>query len=441
MSANAHRKALMRRLPDGLIVLAAAPPVVRNNDVEFRYRQDSSFLWLTGVGEPGYALLLDPRRGEEVLFCPRPSQQHAVWLGHIPSLAEARRRFGVADVADVSGLERAIAKRVRGHGPVYADARATKRVRRASRRARIERASLEDALQELRVIKDAGEVALLERANTATAAGHLAAMRLARPGLREFQIQAELERHFRFQGGDDLGYNSIVAAGANSAVLHYTRNDDLLRRGELMLIDAGAECGGYAADVTRCFPISGRFSARQRDVYEVVLAAQEACIDFARPGVTSMDWQRLAERKLAEGLRSLGLLRGSTDELVETEAIRVFFPHGIGHTLGLDVHDVRGGRKRQLRASRTGRLRFRARLEPGFVITVEPGVYFIAALIQDPKLRAKHRRRVNFALAERYLGFGGVRIEDDVVVRAGGPPRNLTRVPKRVRDVEGACAA
>jgi Xaa-Pro aminopeptidase len=175
-------------------------------------------------------------------------------------------------------------------------------------------------------------------------------------------------------------------------------------------------------------------------VYEAVLRTQLSCLDFARAGVTSMDLQRRSEELLAEGLKDLGLLKGGSEELVETQAVRVFYPHGIGHTLGLDVHDVQGGKRRRLPKRRSGRLRFRARLEPGFVMTIEPGLYFMPVLLHDREVRRKHRGRVDFARAERFLSVGGVRIEDDIVIRQEGPPRNLTRVPKSVAEVEAACA-
>ncbi len=437
-ATRAHRRALMRRLPDGLILLTAAPEAVRNGDVHHPYRQSSDFLWLTGVEASGYALLLDPRRGKEVLFIPRLTQMHAVWLGHIPSRQEAREAFGIREVRYSAELPKAL--RRRGRGVLHANSRGAALARREARSLRPESRDLRQALDELRVFKDAAELALLAKASAATAAGHLAAMRAARPGMFEYQVQAELERAFKAAGCAQLGYGSIVAGGRNSAVLHYVANECRLGAGDLLLVDAGAEYRGYTADVTRTFPVSGRFSPRQREVYEVVLAAQERCIDYARAGNTSMDVQRLSERVLAEGLRDLGLLRGSVDELVETEAVRVFYPHGIGHTLGLDVHDVQGGRKRRLRLRRSsGKLRFRARLEPGFVITIEPGIYFMEALLRDPKVRRKHRARIDFAKAERWLPVGGVRIEDDVVVRAEGPPGNLTTVPKTVAAVEAAC--
>jgi Xaa-Pro aminopeptidase len=433
-----HRRALMRRLPDGLVLLIAAREVVRNGDVHHPYRQSSDFLWLTGVESPGYALLLDPRRGTETLFVPRLTQMHAVWLGHIPSRQEAREAFGIRDVRYSDELVKTLKKR--GRGRLYADPRGASLARTGARSLRPDTRELREALDELRVIKDAGEIALLARASAATAAGHLAAMRAARPGVFEYQAQAELERAFKAAGCAQLGYGSIVAGGRSSAVLHYVANDRRLAAGDLLLVDAGAEYRGYTADVTRTFPVSGRFTARQRAIYEIVLAAQERSIDYARAGHVSMDLQRLSERVIAEGLRDLGLLKGSVEELTETQAVRVFYPHGIGHTLGLDVHDVQGGRKRRLPLPRSsGRLRFRARLEPGFVITIEPGIYFMEALLRDPKIRRKHRGRIDFDRAERWLPVGGVRIEDDVVVRPGGPPRNLTTVPKTVAAVEAAC--
>lgn len=439
-ATRAHRRALMKRLPDGLIVLHAAAPARRNGDVDYRFRQGSDFLYLTGVPEPGYALVLDPKRQEEALFVPRLTQAHAVWLGHMPDLREARASFGITKVAYLDALPKAVRSRAQGYRAVYADARSRGAVARATRRARIDTPGLKEAFAELRIVKDEAEVRLLEKASAATAAGHLVAMRAARPGMWEYQVQAEMEAVFRAEGCPETGYDSIVAAGRNGAVLHYHHNHDRLRAGDLLLIDAGAEHRGYSADVTRAFPVSGRFRPRQRDVYEVVLRAQLACLDFARAGVTSMDLQRRSEEVLAEGLRDLRLLKGTTDELVETQAVRVFYPHGIGHTLGLDVHDTQGGKRRRLPRRKSGRLRFRARLEPGFVITIEPGVYFMPVLLHDQDVRKKHRGRVDFDRAEQFLGVGGVRIEDDVVVSRSGPPRNLTAVPKTVAEVEAACA-
>ena len=438
-TTRAHRRALAKRLSDGIVVLSAERPARRNGDVDYRFRQDSDFLYLTGVLEPGYALLLDPRRGEETLFVPKLTQAHAVWLGHMPDLAEAREAFGIRDVAYIGALPKALASRARGYRVAYADARSRGLVRRAAPRLRHDAPALRDAFADLRIVKDEGEIALLRKASAATAEGHLAAMRAARAGMWEYQVQAVMEQAFRMAGCPETGYDSIVAGGRNGAILHYHHNHDRLGAGDLLLIDAAAEYRGYTADVTRAFPVSGRFTSRQRDVYEAVLRTQEGCLDFARAGVTSMDVQHRSEELLAAGLKDLGLATGSVAELVDTQAVRVFYPHGIGHTLGLDVHDVQGGKGRRLPKRKSGRLRFRARLEPGFVMTIEPGLYFMPVLLDDPEVRRKHRGRIRFDEAAKFVPVGGVRIEDDVVIRSGAPPQNLTRVPKTVADVEAAC--
>ena len=340
-------------LPDGLIVLGAAPEILRNGDVHFHYRQSSDFLYLSGVAEPGCLLVLDPTRGDATLFVPRLTQQHAVWLGHIPSPREARERFGIRSVRFRDELETVL--KARGPGSSTPTAAPLPWSASSGPAPASSVASCGTPSTSFASSRTRARSGCCARASAATAAGHAAAMRFARPGLYEYQVQAELERHFRHAGGTDLGYSSIIAGGRNSAVLHYHANQARLSRGELLLIDAGAEYRGYTADVTRTFPVSGRFTSRQRDVYSIVLEAQERCIDFARAGNTSMDWQRLAERRLAEGLRDLGLLKGSLDELLESEAVRVFFPHGIGHTLGLDVHDAQGGRRRRLRKTKAVR--------------------------------------------------------------------------------------
>ena len=434
-----NRRNLMKRLPGGLLVLTSAPELIRNGDVHHQYRQSSNFLYLTGVEEPGYALLLDPKRRAETLFIPRLTQEHAVWLGHIPDLKEARKRFGARRVAYIDELPAAIRAARKGYKVCHAEGPLPSEVRAAIKGLKTTKAELDDQLSELRAFKSADEVALIRAANKATAAGHVAAMKAARPGMFEYEVQAELEREFLRAGAFHVGYGSIVAGGASSGVLHYHHNNRKLRKGDLLLIDAGAELRGYTADVTRTFPVSGKFTARQRDIYELVLAVQKHCIDRARPGITSLDLHKESERVSAEGLRDLGFLRGSTDELVENEVVRAFYPHGLSHMLGLDVHDVTGGKKRRIPVRRNGKLRYHARLEPGFVITMEPGLYFIPALLDDPAVRRKHKGRINFEKAERYYNFGGVRIEDDILVTAG-KPKNLTVAPKSVADVESICS-
>jgi len=412
------RRALSQKIEgDALILVDGGKPIPRNFDVDYVFRQNSDFLYLTGVEEAGCHLVLDPKTRKEILFVPRIDNHHRVWEGHVPGPAEARKIFGVERVMYADELRKAL-----------------------GRRKVVSKAKLRDALDDLRACKTDGELALMRRANEVSGAAHRAVMAGARAGMREYQVQAIFDAECLKAGLKHLAYPSIVATGANGAVLHYRRNDALLKDGDLLLIDAGAEDRGYAADITRTFPVNGRFTQRQKDVYSVVLAAQKSCIERARPGIVSADLHVHSMRVIAEGLKSLGLLSGETDGLVEGGAVRLFYPHGLTHMLGLDVHDVTGGKRRKMPNPTKVPVRFVAKLEPGFVITMEPGVYFIEALLNDPALRRKHKGSVDFAKAETFLDFGGVRIEDDVVVQPDGPPLNLTSVPKEIADVEAACA-
>jgi Xaa-Pro aminopeptidase len=327
----------------------------------------------------------------------------------------------------------------RGYRAVYAEPGALKTHRKSLRGLKPRPAGLAEALRELRACKTPGEVALIQRAADVTSRAHRAVMRAVRPGQFEYQAQAVFEAECRGAGLPLLAFPTIAASGTNAAVMHYHQNSARLRAGDLLLLDAGAECHGYAADITRTFPVSGRFSPRQRDVYSIVLQAQKECIAMARPGLSSADLHRHSMRVLAEGLKSLRILRGGTDGLVENGAVRLFYPHGLSHMMGLDVHDSAGGRRRQLRNPFKFLLRFVAKLEPGFVVTIEPGLYFIGALLHDAENRRKQRTSVDFGRAERFLDFGGVRIEDDILICAGGPARVLTHVPKEIREVEEAC--
>jgi len=412
---RALRRSLAKRLSGhGIVHLQGGKPIPRNFDVDYTFRQNSDFLYVTGVEEPGCHLVLDGAR--EVLLVPRVDAHHRVWEGHVPGPAEAKKLFGVDKVMYADELKKVL----RGRRPVAP-------------------AVLRDALDELRAVKTEGELALMRRANAVSGAAHQAVMKAVRPGMREYELQAVFDAACLKEGLKHLAYPSIVAAGVNSAVLHYRKNNAPLVSGDLFLIDAGAELGGYAADITRTYPVNGKFTRRQRDVYSVVLEAQKACIAKARPGVNSAELHVYSMRVIAEGLKSLGFLKGDTDGLLESGAVRLFYPHGLTHMLGLDVHDVTGGKKRILPNPEKIPVRFVAKLEPGFVITMEPGVYFIEALLMDPALRKKHKGSVNFAKAESFLDFGGIRIEDDIVIRDGAA-ENLTNVPKEIEAVEAACA-
>ena len=434
-----NRRALARRLADGLILLCGGRMQARNGDTEYDFRQNSDFLYLTGVEEPGAQLLIDPRRGRTTLFMPRIDNEHRVWLGHVPDPAEARRLYGVSRVAYCDELEAELRSARRGYRRLYADAAALKLHRKGLRGLQSAPADLGEAFSELRACKTPGELELMAHACRVTSRAHQAVMRSVRPGQAEYQAQAVFEAECRAAGLPHLAFQTIAASGTNSAVLHYHHNKARMKSGDLLLLDAGAEHHGYAADVTRTFPVNGRFTRRQKDVYSIVLEAQKACISRARPGMLSADLQRLSMTVIAEGLKSLGLLRGDSAGLVENGAVRLFYPHGFSHMMGLDVHDVTGGKRRLLRNPFQFTVRFLARLEPGFVVSAEPGIYFIRALLHDPENRRKLKASVDFSRAEKFLDFGGVRIEDDIVIQETGPARNLTDVPKEIAAVEAAC--
>ncbi|MBI5629402.1 MAG: aminopeptidase P family protein [Elusimicrobia bacterium] len=432
------RRALARRLPDGLICLSGGAPLPRNHDVEFVFRQGSDFLYLTGVEEANCHLVIDPKSGREILFMPRIDSHHRVWLGHVPGAEEARSLFQVGETLYNDQLPGELKKLKARHRRAYANPSFHRKFRKSLGLPN-KPAALRDALDELRACKSAPEIELMKRANLVSGRAHAEAMRQTRAGQYEYQVQAVFEAACLREGLRHLAYPSIVAAGANSAVLHYHRNNTRLKEGDLLLLDGGAECAGYGADITRTFPASGRFTQRQKDIYSIVLETQNACIEKARPGVVSADLHVFSMARIAEGLKSLGLLRGEVSGLIESGAVRLFYPHGLTHMLGLDVHDVTGGKKRRMANPTKVPVRFVARLEPGFVITMEPGIYFIEALLRDPELRLKHKNSVDFEKADSFLNFGGVRIEDDIVIQEEGPPLNLTGVAKEIADVEEIC--
>ncbi|HAH05448.1 MAG TPA: hypothetical protein DCM05_02805 [Elusimicrobia bacterium] len=433
-----HRKSLMSRLSDGLTLLSGGAEVLRNGDVSHPFRQDSDFLYLSGVGEPNCHLLLDPKRRTSTLFIQRIDAHHKVWEGYVPGLAECRKLYGFERVAYSDELPKRLKKAKKGYRKFYPNIAALAKHAKLLPLKKKPCLELADLLQELRALKDEGELALMKKAGDITARAHRRVMDQARPGMREYEAQALFDSACLGSGLKHLAFPSIVAAGNNGAVLHYRKNDAVLKNGELLLVDAGAEHNGYAADITRTFPVGRRFTPLQRDVYAIVLETQKSCIEMLRPGLNSAELHVHSMTMLADGLKSIGLLTGDTTGLVESEAVRLFYPHGIGHLLGLDVHDGAGGSKRKLENPFKFPIRFVAKLEPGFVITIEPGLYFIEALLNDPKKRAKYKNSVRFSKAEKMLGFGGVRIEDDLLVR-NGAPLNLTdsRVcPKEIAQIE-----
>jgi Xaa-Pro aminopeptidase len=424
-----HRRRLLERMADDEAVLLFGPPHhVRNSTTEYPYRADSDIWWLCGWEDPEVAVFLRPGDEPFTLFCQPKDKEREVWTGFRPGPEGARAHYG-ADAAFVyEDLEKELPRLLQGvstlHLALGRDAEQDTLVRGAiARSERLSRKSLlstpqsfhapSKLLHELRLHKGADEIAVMREATRLTGLGHRAAMAATRPGVNERAIEALLNYEFRRGGGNGPGYNTIVAGGANACILHYIRNREALRDGDLLLVDAGCEYQNYTGDVTRTYPVNGRFSPAQRAVYEHVLDAQRLAIDAARAGMPYRTMHDRAVRRLTEGLVDLGLLRGSIDTLVAEEKYRKYYMHGTGHWLGIDVHDA--GAYVVANASRP--------LAPGMIVTVEPGLYIPADDLDAP--------------AE--LRGIGIRIEDDILVTAGDPENLTADIPKSVADIEAIC--
>ncbi len=409
-------------------LLLSARPKLRNADTEHRYRPDSDLWRLTGLGEPHCALLLLPasngRAARSVLFLRERNAEQELWSGRRLGVERAPELLRVDEARPIEGLWSDLPGLLEGCARLCyrtgVDAQSDAAVLEVLARLRSKTRSnatlphelLDTApvLHELRLSKDQAELRAMSRAAEITCAAHASAMRSARPGMREFELEALIEYEFRRRGADAPAYGTIVAGGANACILHYVDNRDELRDGQLLLIDAGAEFEHYAADVTRTFPVGERFSAPQRELYELVLRAQLAAIDSARAGRRFDEPHATAVRVLVEGLCELGLLRDSVPAALESGAYKRFYMHRTSHWLGLDVHDagsyVREGASREL--------------APGMVLTIEPGLYV-----------AEDDREVD----ERWRGIG-IRIEDDVLVTDAGPQVLTAAAPKAPDEIE-----
>jgi Xaa-Pro aminopeptidase len=418
----ARRRRLAQAMAEGVAVVPTAPERVRNRDTHFPYRFDSHFYYLTGFAEPEAVLVLTAE-GKSLLFCRERNEEREIWDGFRHGPEAARERFAFDEAYPFGALDEKMVELLENqpalHYPVGADAEWDARAIRwlnavrAKGRAGIaapERVQDVRALiDNMRLVKDAQELGVMRRAARIAAAAHRRAMQATRPGRSEYEVEAELLYEFRRNGAQFPAYSPIVAGGANSCVLHYVFNDAPLRDGELLLIDAGCELDGYASDITRTFPINGRFSPAQREVYEIVAAAQQAAMDKVRRGNAWNEPHEAAVRVLAQGMIDLKLLPGTLEEVLEKETYKRFYMHRTGHWLGLDVHDA--GEYR-----RAGQWR---PLEPGMTLTVEPGLYLRAADDVPERLR-------NI----------GIRIEDDVVVTEGACEVITAEAPKGIAEIE-----
>ena len=419
-----RRQQLLHRMGTGVAVIPTAPEAIRNRDSHYPYRFDSYFYYLTGFAEPESVLILIAgAQPKSVLFCRDKDLEREIWDGFRYGPEGAREFFGVDEAYSISGLDelapQLLANQPRLFYALGADTAWDGRVSgwlnqlRAQVRSGVSAppdvADVRALLDDMRLIKAPEEIDTMRRAASISAAAHRRAMRATRPGAMEYEIEAELLHEFRRHGAQSPAYHSIVAGGANACVLHYVFNNARLQDGDLLLIDAGCELDGYASDITRTFPVNGRFSGPQKDLYELVLAAQTAAITAIRPGAGWNDPHEAALRVLAQGFIDVGLCQGTLDAVLESGDYRRFYMHRTGHWLGLDVHDAGNYKQGDSWLA----------LEPGMVLTVEPGCYVRPA-----------------DNVPRHFWDIGIRIEDDAVVTAGGCEIITHEVPKTVAEIE-----
>jgi Xaa-Pro aminopeptidase len=426
-----RRRQLMRLIgEDGIAILPAAPIRQRNNDVDYNYRQDSDFYYLTGFNEPDAVAVLIPGRAaaEYILFLRERDPEREFWDGKRAGPAGAVEEYGADDAFPIEDIDEILPGLLEKRSRVFYtmglnqefDQHVVSWVNTLRAQARTgthppqEFVSLDHVLHDMRLFKSRAEVVLMRRAGEIAAGAHVRAMRFCRPGRMEYEVMAELLHEFNRHGAD-ISYHPIVGAGPNSCVLHYRDNNARMNDGDLLLVDAGCEFGYYASDITRTYPVGGRYTDAQRAIYEVVLEAQHAAIAKVKPGNHWNEPHDAAVRAITLGLKRIGLLKGSLTNLIRSGAYRRFFMHRTGHWLGMDVHDVG-----DYKVGEEWRV-----FEPGMVLTVEPGIYIAAGSRGVPK---------------KFWNVG-VRIEDDVVVTRNGCEVLTDGVPKEPDQIEALMAA
>lgn len=422
-----RRKQLMQKIgPSGILILPSAPMAHRNGDYHFPYRQNSDFYYLTGFEEPESVVILAPKRkeGEFILFNRPKNRDEEIWEGIRAGQEGARKIYGANESFPIADLEKKLPELLIGRDAVHYTLgldknfdrillKAINKIRgkiRNGLQPPLSFVDITDTVHEMRLIKSPAEIAIMRKAAEISVDAHLKAMQTCKPGISEYQLEAELHYEFNRQGARFPAYTSIVGNNGNSCILHYTENNQKIAKEGVVLIDAGCEYKNYASDITRTFPASGKFSPEQRAIYDIVLEAQIAGIKAIRPGSPWNSVQDVIVKIITQGLKDLGLLKGNLSDLIEKQAYFKFYMHKSGHWLGLDVHDV--GRYKV-----DGKWR---KFQSGMILTVEPGIYISADLPGVPK---------------RFQNIG-VRIEDDVLVTPKGHEVLTKRLPKKADDVE-----
>ena len=409
-----RQKVLDKIGTDGVAVIYAAPERRRSNDTYYPYRQDSNFFYLTGFNEPDAVLVLDGLKRESILFCRDKDPQREIWDGLRCGVANACGQYRMDKSYDIEQFKKRISGCLKGHKRLFFISKQNRKLDKEVLRPWFSLqtkkhkpqeicADLQVILRDMRLIKDAVELDFLRQAAKISAAGHIQAMKSVRPDMWEYQIEGLVLSAFFQHGARNPAYNTIVAGGKNACILHYIDNQDKLKNGDVLMMDAGAEWHNYAGDISRSFPVNGKFSPAQKAVYEVVLATNKAVINAVKAGVAYEKLHKLSEEMLTQGLIDLKLLSGSLNILLKKQAFRRFYMHGIGHWLGLDVHDVDE----------------RKALQTNMCLTVEPGLY----IPDEPDIPPEFR------------GIG-IRIEDNVIVGENACEVYTADAPKEIDEIE-----
>ena len=412
-----------------IAIIPAAHEVTKSYDTEFKFHQDPDFYYLTGFPEPDAIAVIDPsnKKNPYTLFVRPRDPKMETWYGRREGVEGAKKKYGADKAISIDKFPQELAKLVNGHEKLYyrfaVDQKLDQQILNylsAQRFRRLKTAypphTIIDPIlliHDMRLHKTPEEIGLMQKSADLAADAHILAMKTAKAGMNESQIEAVIEHHFRMNGASGVAYNSIIGGGANATILHYVENNAELKDGELLLIDAGANYKGYASDITRTFPVSGRFTKPQREVYDIVLETEIACLEATVTGTTIKERQKLSIEMLTEGMKQLGLLKGKTKDLIKKKAYEKYYMHGVGHYLGLDTHDAgRYFSDHQAKESRP--------FAPGMVLTVEPGLY----IPPDDK-----------SAPSKYRGIG-IRIEDDVLVTADGNVNLTANCPKQAEEIE-----
>ena len=429
----------MRRMdPNSVAIIPAAREAVRSHDTNYRYRQNSDFFYLTGFEEPEAIAVISPAKEKKFTMFVRPrDMEQEIWNGYRAGVEGVKKDYSADEAFPVLEFDAKLVEILDGPEKLYyafgngSPALDEKLIRQLALMRETNRKPLEpprmiidptSILHEMRVFKSKEEIEIMQRAADIAAEAHVEAMKAVRPGMKEYEVEALIEAVFRRHGATGPSYTSIIGSGANATVLHYINNTDSLKDGDLLLVDAGAEYKGYASDITRTFPINGKFSQAQRDIYDLVLKTQVSCVDMVRPGVRLEDLKTHSIEMLTAGMVELGLLKGDPEKLIKEKKYMQFYMHNLGHFLGIDVHDA-------------GRYYFNGEsrpAEPGMVMTIEPGLYISPGTSNIPE-------GFNKDVPQKYLGIG-VRIEDDVLVTEKGARVLTNKVPKDPEEIEAVMA-